>query len=132
MKSKYCFAIAVVVALSGFSAPAFADGDAKRGEALFKRVCRACHTVEGDQNRVGPYLAGVWERPVASAKGYHYTKAMRAYGDELGKWNEAAMEAFLMNPRKTVKGTRMAYAGIREPGPASDLAAYLKSLPTPE
>jgi len=131
MKSAWFFSVTIGMMILAMAEPSMANGDAQRGEALFERVCRACHTVEGRQNRVGPYLAGVWDRPVASADGYNYTKAMRSYGKKQGDWDETAMAAFLMNPRKEIKGTRMAYAGIRAPDAAADLVAYLKSLPSP-
>ncbi|WP_176085413.1 c-type cytochrome [Martelella sp. HB161492] len=121
--------IAAVTALLLAAAPALAAGDAAKGQALFNRYCKACHTVEGTQNRVGPYLAGVTGRPVATAENYHYTPAMRAFADTHPEWTPDLLAGYLANPRAQVPGTRMAYAGTRDQQAAADLAAYLKSLP---
>ena len=65
MKQLFAFAAAAFLCLA---APALADGDAVAGKAVFKK-CAPCHSVE-PVNRVGPTLAGIVGRPVASVSDY--------------------------------------------------------------
>ena len=51
--------IGLSLALSFFAASALADGDAAKGEKVFKK-CKACHTIEqGAKNKIGPNLFGI-------------------------------------------------------------------------
>jgi cytochrome c len=84
----------------------------------------ACHSIAEEQNRVGPHLVGIVDRPVASIEGFNYSPALVAYGE--GKvWDEATLSAYLANPRSEVEGTRMAFAGVKDPQALADLIAYL-------
>ncbi|MBD9373128.1 cytochrome c family protein [Rhizobium sp. ARZ01] len=100
-----------------------ADGDATAGKTVFKK-CVACHTTDPG-NRVGPSLGGVVGRPVASADGFKYSKAMQEFGKDK-VWDETALSEFLAAPRATVKGTSMAFAGLKKPQDIADLLAFLK------
>ena len=104
--------------------PAFAGGDATEGAKVFK-ACQACHSIADAKNRVGPSLMGIMGRPVASVEDYKYSPAMIAFGE--GKvWDEALMAEYLPQPRVLVKGTKMAYAGLKDDKKIADLIAYLK------
>jgi cytochrome c len=97
--------------------------DAAAGKSAF-RPCMACHSIAEEQNRVGPHLVGIVDRPVASIEGFNYSPALVAYGE--GKvWDEATLSAYLANPRSEVEGTRMAFAGVKDPQALADLIAYL-------
>jgi cytochrome c len=41
-------------------------------------------------------------------------------------WNEETLDRFLADPRGVVPGTKMTYAGIKNPQDRADLIAYLK------
>jgi cytochrome c len=41
-------------------------------------------------------------------------------------WDESSLERFLENPPKTLPGTKMAYAGVKDPQERADLIAYLR------
>ncbi len=41
-------------------------------------------------------------------------------------WDEATLDQFLENPLKAMPGTKMAYAGVKNPQERADLIAYLK------
>ena len=111
----------------GAGAPAMADGDAAAGKKVFAK-CRACHKVEAGKHGVGPSLHGIVGRAVATADGYtKYSKQMQEFG--AGKtWDEATLDAFLENPKDLVKGTKMAFPGLRKPEQRADVIAYLKSV----
>ena len=111
-------ALALVV-----TAPAPAQ-DAAKGEALFKKRCRSCHTLEEGKSRVGPSLAGIVGAPAAQAEKFKYSKALRESGIV---WDEATLDAYLTNPRKFLKRGRMAFAGLRKAADRADIIAYLKA-----
>lgn len=103
------------------SAPALAaDGNAERGEEIYTR-CMACHALA--QNRVGPRHCGLFGRKAGSVPNYQYSLAMKKYGVT---WNEETLDKFVENPLKTVPGTKMGYAGVKDPQERADLIAYLK------
>lgn len=101
---------------------AFADGDIKAGEKVFKK-CKACHAVGlKAKNRVGPLLNGIVGREAATVEGYKYSKAMKA--SEL-TWDEETLAIYLKKPRKLVKGTKMAFAGLKKEADLENIIAYL-------
>ena len=97
-----------------------ADGDPARGEAIYQR-CLACHSLE--HNRVGPRHCGLFGRRAGSLPGYAFSAAMKRYGVT---WDEETLDRFLQNPLQAVPGTRMGYAGVKDPTERTDLIAYLK------
>lgn len=96
-----------------------ADGDAARGAEIYQR-CAACHALEHD--RVGPRHCGLFSRRAGSLPGYAYSTAMKKYGVT---WNAETLDRFLENPLKTVPGTKMGYAGVKDAQERADLIAYL-------
>jgi len=111
------------IALAG---PATAEplrGDAARGEKIYER-CMACHSL--DRDRTGPRHEGVVGRRVGSIPGFNYSPAMKKAGKAGMVWDEATLDKFLENPPKFMPGTRMTYAGIKNPQERADLIAFLK------
>ncbi|MBB4103092.1 c-type cytochrome [Allorhizobium borbori] len=117
-------ALAVTTA---FSMPALADGDAVEGAAVFKKQCSACHTATEDKNKVGPSLHNLIGRNVATVDGFKYSPGMIEFGAAGKVWDEALLGQYLPKPKDLVKGTRMAFAGLKSPEEIADLIAYLKN-----
>ena len=118
---------ATLLALFGAAAtPALAQ-DPAAGEKVF-RMCMACHAVgEGAQNKIGPELNGVIGRQPGGLEGYSYSPAMVTFGE--GKvWDEALLDSYLENPRQVVKGTKMAFGGLRQEQQRADVIAYLATF----
>lgn len=107
------------------AAPALAEGDAIAGKAVFRK-CAPCHSTE-PVNRVGPTLAGIIGRPVASIADYDYSSAMKTFGEGGKVWSEAQIAEYLLSPKSIVPGTRMTFAGLRKIEDIANLIAYLKS-----
>lgn len=105
---------------------ALADGDIAKGEKVFKK-CMACHTVTDKANKVGPYLVGVVGRKVAAVEGFKYSDSMMEYAATGAVWDEAALAAYLENPKAIVPKTKMAFAGLKKEDERADLIAFLKS-----
>ena len=105
---------------------AFAE-DIKAGEKVFNK-CKACHTVdEGGKNKLGPNLWNIVGSPIAAKDGYKYSKALKAYAEEAGNWNEENLIAWLKKPKGLVKKTKMIFAGLKKADEITNLLAYLKS-----
>jgi cytochrome c len=115
------------VMAAGLSAPtaALADGDAAAGAKVFKK-CVACHVATEAKNKVGPHLVDIIERPVGSVEGYKYSKGMLTYAEGTPNWTVEALDAYLRAPRKVVKGTKMAFAGLKKDEDVANVIAYLK------
>jgi cytochrome c len=105
--------------LASAPAPA-ADGNAGRGEEIYTR-CLACHTLA--HNRVGPRHCGLFGRKAGTEPTYQYSSAMKKYGVT---WDEKTLDRFIENPLKTVPGTKMGYAGVKDAQERADLIAYLR------
>ncbi len=117
--------LASVLLISGGTVAAqAADGDAAAGKTVFN-VCKACHTIEaGGPNRVGPNLHGVVGRKAGTHDGFSYSAAMKDSGIT---WDEAKLNEYLKDPKATVPGNKMAFAGIKDDAKRADLIAYLAS-----
>jgi cytochrome c len=105
-------------------ADVYASADPAAGERLW-RQCSACHVLEPGQNRVGPYLHGVVNRPKHSAEGFSYSDALLSQD---GEWTPENISAFIENPRAYAPGTAMAYAGLRDVEDRANLIAYLATF----
>src|SRR5690349_19474566 len=75
---------------------AFAGGNAAEGEKVFQ-ICISCHSVAEKANKTGPYLQGVVGRAVATAEGFAYSEAMKAFGATGAVWDEVTLNSFLKN-----------------------------------
>ncbi|MGR3722326.1 c-type cytochrome [Abyssibius alkaniclasticus] len=128
----------LVIAAALFAAtPVFAQGDASRGEDLF-RSCKSCHTIADGDNvivrggRTGPNLFGIMDNPVATAD-FRYSDALVALAEAGTVWDDANFIAWVSDPRaflETTLGdsaprTRMTF---KLADGAEDIAAYLRSL----
>ena len=99
-----------------------AKGDVKHGEKVFKK-CAACHLVnKGGANKIGPALYGIIGRKVASKDDYKYSKAMAAYDKN---WSFEEMNGYLKKPQSYIKGTKMAFAGLRKEKDRASVILYL-------
>jgi cytochrome c len=121
-------AVTALATLALLASPAFADGDPAAGEKSFVK-CKACHENEQGVTRVGPTLKGIVGRKVASIADYKYSDGMAAKGTDGQIWDEATLTAYLPDPRAAVPGTKMAFAGLKNPQEIADLIAYLKIHP---
>ena len=102
-------------------------GDAAKGEGIFKK-CEACHSVEPGKKKIGPSLHGIVGRTAGTVEGFKYSKAMTAYGVAGTVWTDETLSAYLEAPRKVVKGTKMAFPGLKKPEDRADVIAYLQQF----
>jgi len=99
-------------------------GTVAEGEKIFKK-CAACHSInKGGKNNIGPALYNVVGRKIGGMDNYKYSKALAAYGKE---WNFEELNGFLIKPAKWIKGTKMAYAGLRKEKDRASVIKYLNA-----
>lgn len=120
------FAIAAA-ALFAVTSLAHAEGDAAKGEKVFKK-CKACHEVgEGAKNKVGPMLTGVVGRPIASVEGYKYGDDLAAKSS-MGAWTEELLFQYLEDPKAFVEGKSKMTFNLKKEDDRHDVIAYLKTF----
>lgn len=115
--------LAALMLTGALAGPALAEGDPANGEKVFRR-CMACHVVDAETNRLGPYLLGVYGRQAGAVEGYNYTQGL---ADADFVWDEATLDPWLADPKAYVPGTRMVLK-LSKPEDRADVIAYLKSL----
>ncbi len=99
-----------------------AMGDLTVGEKVFKK-CAACHSiVKGGKNNIGPALYNVVGRQIGVVNDYKYSKALSGYGKE---WTFEELNGYLTKPAKWIKGTKMAFAGLRKEKDRASVILYL-------
>jgi len=97
-------------------------GDVATGEKIFKK-CAACHSiVKGGKNNIGPALYNVVGRKIGAVNDYKYSKALSEYGKE---WSFEELNGYLIKPSKWIKGTKMAFAGLRKEKDRASVIKYL-------
>ncbi|MGB0960407.1 MAG: c-type cytochrome [Halocynthiibacter sp.] len=131
--------LVALMALTAFAAPAFAEGDAAKGEKTFKK-CKACHTIKnGDEviykgGKTGPNLYAVIGRTAGTAEGFKgYKKSLKAAGEKGLVWDEANLAEYTKNPKDFLKAyleddkakSGMSFK-LKKGG--EDVAAYIASV----
>lgn len=117
--------VAVTGAVAG---AAHAEGDAEKGEKVFRK-CKACHQVGPEaKNRVGPTLNGVVGRAAGAVDDFKYSDALMAKAEEGLEWSPEELDAFLAEPRDYIPKTKMSFAGLRKEDDRADVIAYLSTF----
>ena len=110
-----------------------ASGTIVHGQKVFRKRS-ACHVVaKGGKNKIGPVLYGILGKQSSSVSDYKYSKALIAHGKV---WSFAEMNSFLIKPQAHIKGTKMAFAGLRSEKDRASVILFMNSksdnpLPTP-
>jgi cytochrome c len=101
-----------------------AAGDVEAGKKVFNK-CAACHAVEAGKNKVGPSLFGIVGKKAGTDPTYKYSDNMKNSGLT---WDEKTLDAYLEKPQEMVKGSKMAFAGLKDPKDRENIIAYLQTL----
>lgn len=97
------------------------------GERVFRK-CKACHQVGPDAaNRTGPHLNRLFGRVAGSVEGFRYSRPMMQAGKDGLVWTPETLSEFLSRPRDFIKGTKMAFAGLRDADDIAAIIAYLQA-----
>jgi len=88
-------------------------GDAARGKVVAEVRCLACHSLHSTNRRIGPGLKGIFNRrPTIS-------------GVPFERWDTAALDAWLSNPRAIKANTGMNIPSVAACDRA-DMIAYFR------
>ena len=113
----------LALATMALLSPAFAEGDASRGQQGF-RACAPCHSLEVDRNMTGPSLAGLWGRKAGSLPSFErYSDALKSSGII---WEDRSLDGWLTDPQRMVPDNVMPFDGIKDAQVRADLMAFLK------
>ena len=124
-------------ALLVLAAPAFAAGDAEKGEKAFKK-CKACHMIVSTDDEViykggktGPNLYGIVGRTAGTYEGFKYGNGLKDAAEAEFVWTEEAIAAYVVDPKKWLDDegfankSKMSFK-LKKGG--EDVAAYLASV----
>ena len=102
-----------------------AAADIDKGAKVFKK-CSQCHVVEKDgANKIGPALWNIVNKDIGSKEDFKYSKAMAAFE---GDWTYEQLNSYLLNPKKYIEGTKMAFAGLKKSSDRANVILYLRSF----
>ena len=97
----------------------------RQGKRLYV-FCQACHSIEASSdNKIGPHLAGIINRPAANLEGATYSAELK---EQDFVWSEEKLDLWIKQPSAMVPGTIMSFVGIEQAELRSALIAYLKTL----
>ena len=101
-----------------------AMGSVDHGKKVFKK-CSACHSIKkGGRNNIGPALYNVLGRNMGALEDYKYSKALMAFGKD---WTFQEMNGFLIKPASYLKGTKMAFAGLKKEKDRASVILYMNA-----
>ena len=104
--------------------PLLAQANAEAG-AKEARKCATCHDMtKAAKNKIGPPLWNVVMQDKAN-NDFSYSSGLKEKG---GKWTYDDLAAFLHDPKGFVKGTKMAFPGLKKPSDLANVIAYLRTL----
>jgi cytochrome c len=122
--APYAFGLGLSLAVMVFSASAHAAPPPPRPAGF--AICGVCHkTAATDASGIGPNLWGVGGKKAGTRPGFAYSSAMQ--GSKI-VWDKASLVKFITDPKGTVPGTKMAFAGQKDPKVAGAIADYVLSL----
>tara|TARA_B100001029_G_C15021345_1_gene430759 strand:- start:862 stop:1392 length:531 start_codon:yes stop_codon:yes gene_type:complete len=99
-------------------------GTVEHGKKVFKK-CSACHSIKkGGRNNIGPALYSVLGRNMGALENYKYSKALIAFGKD---WTFQEMNNFLIKPTSYIKGTKMAFAGLKKEEDRASVILYMNA-----
>jgi cytochrome c len=108
-------------ALAALPAP-YNAADLDNGESKFA-LCSTCHTLQqGGPNMTGPNLYGVFGRKAATVAGFTYSDVLKAAG---WTWDAQHLDAWITDPKVVAPGTKMTFAGMKDPKDRTDVIAYV-------
>ena len=98
-------------------------GDERAGEKFAKKNCATCHKFDLPQkNKIGPSLAMLFNRKIASVDGYKYSDSLK---EKNALWNIENLYFFLEKPKKWAPGTKMSYKGVKKQQDLINLIKYI-------
>lgn len=101
--------------------------DIDAGEKVFAK-CKTCHVLDSDKHKIGPSLQNIFGRTAGTAEGFKYSNAMIDAGKTGTVWNDETLVPYLKDPKGTIKGTKMAFVGLKKDDEIANVIAYMKQF----
>ncbi|GAB3285630.1 DUF1592 domain-containing protein [Parahaliea aestuarii] len=121
MFSRTILTLVCLTVGGSLSGPAARAADIAKGAEIYQSACKGCHEVS-----IGPPLAGVVGRPVASEPGFgSYSDALKERRSLV--WTKDELDHFLAAPREWIPGTLMMQT-VPDAEERAALIAYLETL----
>lgn len=96
--------------------------DIDNGEAKFA-LCSSCHTLsEGGPVMTGPNLYHILGEKAGVRAGFTFSDPMKAAGFT---WDASHLDTWITDPKVMIPGTKMTFAGLKDPKDRTDVIAYL-------
>lgn len=127
MKNKVAACIALSVAVGAATGAVAAPGpSASLSRPVAFAACAVCHKTEkGAPNGIGPNLFGIGGKKAGAVPGFNFSPAMKQSNVV---WDKQRLTAFITAPSTLVPGTRMPYAGMKNPAAVASIADYILAL----
>lgn len=134
MKTSILATLAAAVLVT----PAFAEGDAEKGQKEFNK-CKACHMIQAPDGtdivkggKTGPNLYNIVGRKAGSEEGFKYSDALIKLGEAGEVWTVEDLEHYITDPNKFTEEkvgdkslkTKMTFKMAKNQG---DVIAFLKA-----
>jgi cytochrome c len=96
--------------------------DLDNGAAKFA-LCSSCHTLsEGGPVMTGPNLWHILGEKAGVRENYKFSDPMKAAGFT---WDATHLDTWITDPKVMIPGTKMTFAGLKDPKDRTDVIAYL-------
>ena len=96
--------------------------DIDNGAAKFA-LCSSCHTLsQGGPVMTGPNLYHILGEKAGVRPGFKFSDQMVAAGFT---WDAAHLDTWITDPKAMIPGTKMTFAGLKDPKDRTDVIAYL-------
>ena len=96
--------------------------DLDNGQAKFA-LCSSCHTLsQGGPMMTGPNLYAILGEKAGVRAGFKFSDGMAAAGFT---WDAAHLDTWITDPKAMIPGTKMSFAGLKDPKDRTDVIAYL-------
>lgn len=131
--------ITASAAMLALTVPAFAAGDAAKGEREFNK-CKACHMIQAADGtdivkggKTGPNLYGIIGKAAGAQEGFRYGPSLVQAGEAGLVWDEANLATYIQDPKAFLveyNGDPKARSSMsfKLAKGAEDVAAYLASV----
>jgi len=97
---------------------------ADNGKLAFNNLCRTCHSLKEDDNRLGPSLHRIFGAKAGQSSGYAYSQSLRQSGVT---WNAATLDRWIQNPESVIPNNNMKpYNGLADAAVRKSIVNYLK------
>ena len=97
------------------------------GKKVFRK-CKACHQIGPKaKSRSGPHLNNILGREIGAVDGFRYSKAFKKAAEAGQVWDMEQLVSFLANPKKSIKGTKMSFSGLKKQKDIDAIIAYLNA-----